>query len=140
MNTRYETMKKHAKSLTDLVGSLVEDNRCKYGDEENEKRRKKTKTYAYMWIHPHWAGVTRILGNLPAEKTLFDITRIPSKSRALKVLSTKYQTFYKTLTPYFNLKLWHITYVQITTKSTKSNLLSWPKIFVLKFILFYKCQ
>ena len=48
MNTRYETMKKHAKSLTDLVGSLVEDNRCKYGDEENEKRRKKTKTYAYM--------------------------------------------------------------------------------------------
>ena len=34
---------------------------------------------AYVWTHPHWAGVTRIFGNLPTEKMLIDITRICSK-------------------------------------------------------------
>ena len=62
-----------------------------------------------MWTQPHWAGVTHISGNLPEEKTLFSITRFISKSDALKALSMKYKTFYKTLVSYFNLKLWHIT-------------------------------
>ena len=32
----------------------------------------------YMLTHPHWPGVTRIAGNLPTKKMLFDITRIRS--------------------------------------------------------------
>ena len=47
MNTRSETMEKHIKSLTDLVGALIgNNNKCKYDDEGNEKRRKKARTYA----------------------------------------------------------------------------------------------
>ena len=72
-----------------------------------------------MWTHSHGAGVTHISGNLPEEKTLFDITSFLSKSDALKALSMKYKTLYKSLTSYFNLKLWRITYFQITTKSIK---------------------
>ena len=46
MNTRFETMEKHTKSLTDLVGSLIgNNNKRKYDDEENEMRRKIVKTY-----------------------------------------------------------------------------------------------
>ena len=45
MNTRFETIEIHIKSLTDLVGYLVLDNKHKYDDEENEKRRKKARTY-----------------------------------------------------------------------------------------------
>ena len=44
MITGFDTMKKHVKSLIDLVGSLVENNRRKYDDEEHEKRRKKART------------------------------------------------------------------------------------------------
>ena len=77
--------------------------------------RKLTCRENIVWHHPH-----------PFEVSRFE------------TLSMKYKTFYKTSTPYFNLKLWHITYVQITIKSTKSNLISWPKIFILKF-LFFTC-
>ena len=46
MSTRFETMEKYIKSLTDLVGSFVDNNnKRKYDDEENEMRRKKTRTY-----------------------------------------------------------------------------------------------
>ena len=46
MNTRFETMEKHIKSLTDLVESLIDNNnKRKYDDEDNEKRRKKARTY-----------------------------------------------------------------------------------------------
>ena len=46
MNTRFETMEKHIKSLADLVRSFIDNiNKCKYDDEDNEKRRKKTRTY-----------------------------------------------------------------------------------------------
>ena len=38
-------MEKHIKSLTDLVGSLIDNNnKRKYDDEDNEKRRKKART------------------------------------------------------------------------------------------------
>ena len=45
MNTRFETMEKYIKSLTDLVGYSVDNNKHKYDDEENEKKRKKAKIY-----------------------------------------------------------------------------------------------
>ena len=46
MNTRFETMETHIKSLTDLVGSLIDNNnKRKYDDEENEMRRKMVRTY-----------------------------------------------------------------------------------------------
>ena len=45
INTRFENMEKHIMSLTDLVGSLVDDNKQTYNDEEDEKRRKKARTY-----------------------------------------------------------------------------------------------
>ena len=46
MSTKFETMEKYIKSLTDLVGSFVDNNnKRKYDDEENEMRRKKTRTY-----------------------------------------------------------------------------------------------
>ena len=46
MSTRFETTEKYIKSLTDLVGSFVDNNnKRKYDDEENEMRRKKTRTY-----------------------------------------------------------------------------------------------
>ena len=42
MNIRFETMEKHIKRLTDLVGSFIDNNnKRKYDDEDNEKRRKK---------------------------------------------------------------------------------------------------
>ena len=44
--SRFETMETHIKSLTDLVGSLTDNNnKRKYDKEDNEKRRKKTRTY-----------------------------------------------------------------------------------------------
>ena len=47
MNTRFETMEKHIKSLSDLVGSLIySNNKHKYDDKDNEKREKKARTYA----------------------------------------------------------------------------------------------
>ena len=45
MNTRFETMEKYIKSLTGLVGYSVDNNKHKYDDEENEKKRKKAKIY-----------------------------------------------------------------------------------------------
>ena len=48
---------------------------------------------AYIWTHPHWAGVTRISDNLPAQKMLFDIIRIRLKSPALKLLCWKHKSF-----------------------------------------------
>ena len=46
MNARFETMETHIKSLTDLVGSLIDNNnKRKYDEENNEKRRKKARTY-----------------------------------------------------------------------------------------------
>ena len=48
MNTRFETMEKHMKSVTDLVGSLVDNNKRKYDDKENAKNRKKARTYAEL--------------------------------------------------------------------------------------------
>ena len=42
MNTRFETMEKHIKNLTDLVKSLIDNkNICNYDDEDTKKRRKK---------------------------------------------------------------------------------------------------
>ena len=39
-------METHIKSLTDLVGSLIDNNnKRKYDEEDNEKRRKKARTY-----------------------------------------------------------------------------------------------
>ena len=45
MNTRFETMEKHIKGGTDLVGPLIDNNKRKYDDKENEKKRKKARTY-----------------------------------------------------------------------------------------------
>ena len=53
-----------------------------------------------MWTYLHWACVTRISGNFPAKKMLFDITRIRWKSPNLKTLSMMYKNFVKT---------WHIS-------------------------------
>ena len=42
MNTRFETMEKHIKNLTDLVKSLIDNNNIRnYDDEDTKKRRKK---------------------------------------------------------------------------------------------------
>ena len=42
MNTRFETMEKHIKNLTDLVKSLIDINNIRnYDDEDTKKRRKK---------------------------------------------------------------------------------------------------
>ena len=49
---------------------------------------------SYMWIHPHRAGVTRILDNLSARKKLFDITLIRSKSAAFKQLRREHATLF----------------------------------------------
>ena len=54
MNTRFETMEKNIKSLTDLVGSLIDNNnKHKYDDEDNEKRRNKARTYVKCQNLPH---------------------------------------------------------------------------------------
>ena len=70
----------------------------------------------------------------------FDITRIRSKSPALKALSMEYITFFK---------IWDVTIIQnfATLRSnnltvmlnTKSNLISWPNFFYLKILLFFTC-
>ena len=42
MNTRFETMEKHIKNLTDLVKPLIDNNNIRnYDDEDTKKRRKK---------------------------------------------------------------------------------------------------
>ena len=46
-------MEKHIKSWTDLIRSLVDDNKRKHNDEENEKRRKKARTYAVPQNYLH---------------------------------------------------------------------------------------
>ena len=51
----------------------------------------------------HWADVTCISENLTAKKLSFDITRIRSKSPALKALSMEYITFFK---------IWDVTIIQ----------------------------
>ena len=44
MNTRFETMEKHIKNLTDLVKSLINNNNIRnYDDEDTKKRRKSPK-------------------------------------------------------------------------------------------------
>ena len=47
----------------------------------------------YMWTHPYWAGVTRISDNVPAQRMFVDITRIRSKSPALKLLCWEQKRF-----------------------------------------------
>ena len=60
-----------------------------------------------MWTHPHWAGVTRISGNLLANKMLIDITRIRSKSPALNTICREDKSLFTCQT------YWHIIYVQM---------------------------
>ena len=46
MNARFETMEIHIKSLTDLVGFLIDSkNKRQHDEQDNEKRRKKARTY-----------------------------------------------------------------------------------------------
>ena len=42
---------------------------------------------AYIWTHPHWAGVTRISDNLHVKEMLVNFTRIRFESPALKFLN-----------------------------------------------------
>ena len=53
MNYRFETIEKLSKTLTDLVEYLVDNNKRKYDNEENEKRRKTVRTYVEYQNLPH---------------------------------------------------------------------------------------
>ena len=64
MNTRFETMEKHIKCLTDSVRSLIgNNNKRKYDDEDNEMRRRKARTYAERQ-------------NLPQSSTTHEVSEI----------------------------------------------------------------
>lgn len=53
MNYRFETIEKLSKTLTDLLEYLVDSNKRKYDNEENEKRRKTVRTYVEHQNLPH---------------------------------------------------------------------------------------